>query len=70
MIQRTEAAALINSTCDDVLEFTSHGEELTDLMNLVVNVFVHRLTNPEASVEEAIAECWDEEVSVVLGWLP
>jgi hypothetical protein len=67
----SEANRLINSACNDALDHTSGTPEITSLLDVVVNVFCSRLTDPTMGFMDAVAENWpDHEVDEVLGWLP
>lgn len=66
--QKRTLSALVNGAVDDI----GHAAELdgpgVDLMNLIVNVILHRAEHPDATLKDVVASCYDEDLDTVLGW--
>lgn len=62
-------AQAFNQAADDVLTAADDDERLRDAVNLVVNAGMHYLDNPQASLEEAIEDNYDEDTHTVLSWI-
>lgn len=60
----------INEAADAVIDAVDmHDEGARDAINLVVNVFLHWLTdNPDASVEQVIEANYEASPKEVLDW--
>jgi hypothetical protein len=65
-------ADVVNIAADDVIEFVdvNFTDRDRDLVNLLVNVVVHRLLHDEdAEVSEIIADYYESDAEEVLSWL-
>lgn len=73
LVCEQDARQVINGVADDVLEAAGMPETgITDAVNLVVNGSLHRLfTDADATLEEIVAECYSDDVTVdeVVRWL-
>ena len=64
-----QVSTALNRAVDDMAE-QLHGKTPDDIDNFAVNAALTLLDNPNASFDDIIAECYDDEdPEVVSGWL-
>ncbi|MFD4474681.1 hypothetical protein ACFWPU_00990 [Streptomyces sp. NPDC058471] len=69
MKSNDEVNAILNATANDVLDwFGAEDTGTRDAVNLIVNVFVERLTDSAKSIEEVIEENYDATPDEVYDW--
>jgi hypothetical protein len=58
-----------NDAADDVLTVIESDEQITDLVNLLVNATLHYLEHPDHGLTDAIEANYSEDAEEVLGWV-
>jgi hypothetical protein len=65
---RAHVTTVVNKAVDDLTTALNWSGDEADTANLFVNVILHRMDEPDDTIEEAVEEMYDLPAAEVLGW--